>query len=758
LAISEKALGPEHPDVASSLNNLANLYRVQGKYGEAEPLYERSLAISEKAVGPEHPYVAQSLNNLANLYRVQGKYGEAEPLYKRALAIREKAVGPEHPYVAQSLQNLANLYRDRWKYAEAEPLYKRALAIREKALGPEHPAVAETLNNLAVLYWDQGKYAQAEPLFERSLSNLKGQFEQHFTYMGEKERLLFLNKVSDFFPTYLSFCLVYQEQDPSLVGRMYDTLLWQKGLIAGSITSLRAQIAATGDKQALVLFEQLTAKKTQLATRLTAEPKDREAWRKNVEQLQQETNDMEQELVRRSSILTESKKLAQVSWHDLQKALGKDEAAVEFVRFRWHDGKGLTDTAEYVALIVTSETTSAPTLVKLGEAKTLEAGPIEDYRRRAGLSEDLVAVAEPSFYQAFWKPLESAVNGKKRIYISPDGVLNQVALGIVPASDGHPLIEKYDLRLVSSTKDILREKPRPAADTAVLVGAPQFDLDEAKQRELIQSLSKKGAGAQPVFVASASGLRSGDLRRGRLTPLPGAKLELQQVSSLLTKHHWQVETDSGEDALEEAVKRVQGPRVLHVATHGFFLADEERSKGNLTARAEDPMLRSGLFFAGANRVVSHVPSSPDVDDGVLTAYEASGLNLQGTELVVLSACETGLGEIKNGERVFGLRRALQEAGAESVLMSLWAVRDRETRELMTLFYDKWLSGMDMYEALRAAQLEMRRRVKARYGHDSKRPNAAPPPVDPAPIKKPREGPSMPIRRRGDFTAALQHLL
>ena len=420
--------------------------------------------------------------------------------------------------------------------------------------------------------------------------------------------------------------------------------------------------------------------------------------------------------MRRSSALAENKKLTQITWHDVQKALGKDEAAVEFVRFRIYDGKRLTETADYVALILTSETPTAPTLVKLGDAKALEGAPIEDYRRRAGLSEDL-AVSQPSFYEAFWKPLESTLNGKQRIYISPDGVLNQVALGVVPAPDGRPLIEKYDLWLVSSTKDILRERRTSAADTAVLVGAPQFDLDEAKQRDLAQSLYKKETGAQPVLAASTSGLRSGDLQRGGLTPLPGAKLELQQVSSLLSEHHWQVEVYSGEDALEETVKRVQGPRVLHVATHGFFLSDEERVKGGHPTGAEDPMLRSGLFFAGADRAKSGVPSSPDLDDGVLTAYEASGLNLQGTELVVLSACQTGQGEVKNGEGVFGLRRALQEAGAESVLMSLWAVQDRETRELMTLFYDKWLSGMDKHAALRAAQLEMRRRVKTRYGHD-----------------------------------------
>ena len=170
LAISEKALGPEHPDVAQSLNNLAALYATQGQYAQAEPLYKRALAIREKALGPEHPDVAISLNNLAGLYDTQGQYAQAEPLYKRALAISEKALGPDHPDVATSLNNLARLYATQGQYAQAEPLHKRALAISEKALGPEHPDVAISLNNLALLYKTQGQYAQAEPLYKRALA------------------------------------------------------------------------------------------------------------------------------------------------------------------------------------------------------------------------------------------------------------------------------------------------------------------------------------------------------------------------------------------------------------------------------------------------------------------------------------------------------------------------------------------------------------------------------------------------------------
>ena len=170
LGIYEKALGKDHPNVATSLNNLALLLASQGKYVEAEPLYRRALAIKEKALGPDHPDVATSLNNLALLLASQGKYVEAEPLYRRALAIKEKALGPDHPGVATSLNNLAGLLYTQGKYAEAEPLYRRALVIREKVLGKDHPDVATSLNNLAGLLYSQGKYAEAEPLYRRALA------------------------------------------------------------------------------------------------------------------------------------------------------------------------------------------------------------------------------------------------------------------------------------------------------------------------------------------------------------------------------------------------------------------------------------------------------------------------------------------------------------------------------------------------------------------------------------------------------------
>jgi CHAT domain-containing protein len=253
----------------------------------------------------------------------------------------------------------------------------------------------------------------------------------------------------------------------------------------------------------------------------------------------------------------------------------------------------------------------------------------------------------------------------------------------------------------------------------VLVGNPDFSLDETRYRAVLKSAKPIEVAALRTTTTSRATLqRSAELRGGSLNPLPGTQAEVEAVAGVLNQQRWNVEVFTQQNALEESVKRVSNPRVLHVATHGFFEADPKRKQRG--PGLEDPLLRSGLYFAGADRARQGKAAAEDLDDGVLTAYEATQLNLPGTELVVLSACETGLGETSAGEGVFGLRRALQLAGADAVMMSLWAVPDQETQELMTLFYQKWLAGADKHQALRESELEMRERVKQRYGEDRPR--------------------------------------
>lgn len=729
LQIDIKALGAQTPGVATDLNNLALNLKRENKAADARALFERALSIEEKTLSPDATEIALCLGNMASLNIEEGKYAEAEPLAKRALAIDEKALGSENHSVAVDVNDLAVIDAKQGRYAEAEPLYQRVLAIQEKVLGPDHPDLAVTLTNLGLFYEYQDKYAQAEPLFLRAFDNLFKQFQYDFTYMTEKERLAFLDTVADDFPAYFSFVHRYHEKDPQLVGSMYNLLLWEKGFIAGSVADLRRQIEASGDAPALQLLAQLTEKRTQIAALLNVQPQDRDAWQKQIDELRGQADELEKALVARSGMFAERKKLDRSTWQQVRDALGPGEAAVEFARFRFYDNQW-TDKSYYAALVVTHETKDEPQYIFLGENSQIEGDAITRFQNQLhtrGVEEVEAALPGQDAYGLIWKPVEAALNGKTRVYVAPDGVLNQLPLGIIAAPDGKLEMEKYDLRVVSSTRDILRATTPHGADTALLLGNPVFALSEAEQRAAEQKLTLP----QHVTHVDAVPLPMGDVSRDQgsgtvLPPLPGTGAEVSAIAALMQQHQWKTSVYTGNVALKRVVEATGSSRIVHLATHGFFLPDQQVKASQLAAEQlgekqatglEDPMLRSGLYFAGANRTLAGKPSAPDVDNGVLTAMEAANLNLRGTELVVLSACNTGQGDVKNGEGVFGLRRALEEAGAQHVMMSLWSVPDEETLDLMQRFYSKWLAGTEVHAALEQAQLEMREKVKA--AHDGK---------------------------------------
>jgi len=749
LAIREKALGSDHPEVATDLNNLGDLYVVLGRYAEAEPLYKRAQAIRQKVLGPEHPYVAMSLNNVAMLYQDEGRNAEAEPLYKRAIAIQEKVLGPNHPDVALSMGNLATLYTELGRYAEAELLSKRALEIDEKALGPDHPQVAtDDLYNLAKLYYAEGHYDQTEQLLQRSLGLLRQRFEHNFAYMSEKDRLQFLSIMRNRFTFYFSLALVEHERDAAVAGRMYDLLLWQKGLVGSSVATLRAEVAASGDAQAIEIFEELTEKKRQSSRLMATRPA---GWQETRKQIDTEANDLEQQLARRVSSFAEHKSLERTTWQDVRKALQPGDAAVEFVRFPLQEAKKTDKHKTYYVALVVRPGNSQPALIQLGEAREFEGESYAAYRAEVGIEKTLattlvsgpasVGASSPwrALYDVVWKPLEGPLGDAKRIYVSVDGALNEIPLGVLQGADGRRVMEKYDFRVVSSTRELLRASHHATNNTAVLVGNPRFLMSGEELQVAVNQFRGVGNQAPEMLLASAALPASpagGALSRavtergacnppppdgGVLCPLPGTATEVQSIGELLREKDWQVSSYQGEQALEEVVKKAASPRVLHLATHGFFLPDEQAKTGasgsGQSSGVDDPMLRSGLFFAGADRTLNMEAPMEGMENGVLTAYEATSLNLQGTELVVLSACETARGHVQYGEGVFGLGRALQEAGAEAVLMSLWSVPDQETQELMTQFYTNWLNGMEKPEALRRAEMTERDVVRKRYGKD-----------------------------------------
>lgn len=726
----------------SEAHSAGSFSEAQSKYNAATNGFTLAATVYQKAKGDWSVGLAHCYDRLAAIAEDGGGHAVAEKLHKRALEILEKEYGPDSMQLTDSLEGLARVYKDEQQLAEAEPLYQRVLNVEQAHLKPDNPGLRDAEADLAGLYYFGGKPAQAAQYFQAYLGNLMDEFRANAATMSERERLIYLAAFHNAHPLFFSFVLKYHGQMPELAGQMYDALLEEKGLIAESAAAMRAAVAASGDPQALQMLDKLTSDRAQMAALLESTAGGTANHQAQINQLGDEANTLEQALMKRSAAMSHQKAQNAATWRQVQRALKPGESAVEVIRFQDETGIAVTGDLIYVALVVTPES-KEPELVVLGDAKDLEAGPMLAYRYDVGQTRGFKVEAAPvgpgqagavantnAAYAAFWRPLELALGGAKRVYVSPDGVLDTIPIGLMADGDGKMVMEKYQLRIVNSTKDLLLPARVAQLKSALLVGNPKFDLTATQQRIAIAELrgGSTGVGASlqhasiPAENAAQTASRGGELKGGNLNSLPGTQVEVDTVDKLLESAGWRTTEFTGDLALKETVTQAHGPRVVHIATHGFFLTDEELT-ANAAARAqqanpnEDPMLRAGLFFAGADRVREGAAPEQGVDDGVLTAFEASQLNLEGTELVVLSACETGLGKELNSDGVFGLRRGLQEAGADAVMMSMWSVPDKETQELMALFYAKWLGGMEKPEALRQAQLEERETVRQRYGKD-----------------------------------------
>ena len=758
LTINERTFGPNNLRVGSALANLAVLYDTEGKPALAEPLYKRGLAIDVKVFGPNNPAVATDLNNLAVVYDEQGEREQAEGVYKRALAIDEKALGPDHPDVAREINNLAWLYGEQHQYAAAQRLYAHALAIDEKTLGPEHPTVAWLMGNLAIAYFAGDRPREAQKEFARSLAAVHGILLHQFSYMSEAGRLRFLKTVSDEFPAYFTFVRAYHRQSPALSGRMYDVLLWEKGIVASGVAALERRIETGGNPENIALFEKLRAVRTKASNLMFTVSANLPRRQQELADLETQANGIERQLAQRSATFAEHEAANRATWQAVRNALRPGEAAVEYVRYPVLNSNSYTGKSAYAALVLRPGS-EAPTYIALGDAKSLEGKPVASYsrwvRRPTGAGSNSAGAASPAFYDAFWKPLLPALGQAKTIYVAPDGVLDQVALGVVPTPGGKLLMDRYDLRIVDSTRDVPRRSSPATTATAVLVGDPRFDMPARQWSAALQNVrtgaagttlagervaNRKAAAARPGALPAAEVKTELGLNQncdplpppgGITCPLPGTRGEVTAIAGALQREHWNVRAYLGRNAIEEAVISAKHPRLLLLATHGFFFSTPQTMQKEIFGESpgasgssgpQNPMLLSGLLFAGVDRSRMGFAPPAGAGSGVLTAYDASTLNLQGTQLVVLSACDTGLGKVEAGEGVFGLRRAFEEAGAQSVLMSMWAVPAVQTEQLMKNFIANWLGAagkppMSEHAALRLAQETLRKQVRKQYGRD-----------------------------------------
>jgi len=771
ISIFKTRLGIKSPSMARELNNLASLYQDTGRYIEAESLYKNAIAIRKETFGPDHYLVALTLNNLGNLYQDLGKYAQAESLYEDALQIRIKTLGPNHPDVASSYNNLATIALETGDFAKAESLFNKSLPILESALGKDHPTVARVLNNIGYFYYLQGDYCAAGPYYERALTihlntlgrshprtsaDLEG-FAKNRAALGEFEKSLAIYKdlqgSSRKFIDY-AFQATSEDQKMRYIEKypIIDNSFLSLALLSPSGETKRAALEMVLNGKAVVLdavsaereiaycsYDDEIIEKSKRHAQVSgeiaslvltgAERMEPEIYRNRLMALNATRDSLEADLSRNCEEfkIDPRRKRFRVGVRDVEDALPEGAELWEFVRYGPYDFKGPGSDKERTGplryLAFTLDGGGDITLTDLGDASQIDSLVMEArrqiYEAREVVNSPLVLESERQLakitgelYKRIFAPLKSMSKEGGAIFISPDGQLNLLPFEILPTPEGGYVIEKYRISYLSSGRDLLKfQYEEENSDMALVMADPDFDLsggELAQYREkALNRKEEKAFALNPTRGASTC-------LNPQFVPLPLSRVESGSITKTIEeKGGLRVEAYYGPETLEETLKGMhQAPRILHLATHGFFCKDLDTGENRAI---ENPLLRCGLALAGANRRRGSGEADGQ-EDGIITAFEVSGLNLVGTELVVLSACETGLGEVRNGEGVFGLRRAFQQAGAASILMSLWKVPDKETCELMDRFYENWLGeGMGKGEALRQSSLRILHDLRKKHG-------------------------------------------
>ncbi len=740
MAIHAKTLGKEHPHYAWGVHNLAENYRKQGKYRNSEPLFLESKAVREKTLGKENPDFAWSLNVLATLYTDMRLYEKAEALHLEAKAIQEKVLSKDHPNYATNIENLANMYAAKGDYTKAEVFYLESKSIREKAILYETPNYTAGLNHLANLYFDTHRPHQAASFYDSSSIIQQTLLSRALQHLSEREIEGYVHLFSGTQAQILSLA----QGVPAATSTAYNNTLFYKGFLLNAYNQVKR----------LALSDSTTTEKFNLLKsyerRLAAEYAKPISERKNVAELEEKANTLEKDLAR--SVAGYGQAMQQVKWQEVQQNLKPGEAAIEFVHYQFYSKK-LSDNTLYAAMLLRSGWSQAR-MIPLFEQRQIQpllaaantaaaAGQLyatrgvlrgrkthagqPKTRAARGKTESGEGIVIPSqkttsLYQLIWAPMDSLLHDVSTVYFAPSGLLHRLDLAAiaVPGTD-QILADKYALVQLGSTRQlVVHEQPTTNAQTAALFGGIKYDLE--KPAEMPDSVVQTKPSFDVAALRSALGSQGGDT----WNYLPGTEKEVKNAAKTLGTAGYSVHTLSGYEGSEAAFKMMgktghPAPRVLHIATHGFFFPDPKdtvQQRGAFSDRepvfktSDNPLLRSGLVLAGANPAWAGGKTPEGQEDGILTAYEISQMNLSGTELVVLSACETGLGDVEDNEGVYGLKRSFKIAGAKYLIMSLWQVPDQQTQELMSAFYKNWLEEK---MAIPKAFSEAQQRMRKRYG-------------------------------------------
>lgn len=755
-------VGETHPRTIAVRNNLAFLYMMEGQPARAAELFEEVHGAWVEVLGASHQDTLRGLNNLGRAYRALARYDLAAEHIGEALRLRREQLGERHPDSLRSQIDLGILAWEEGDLAAAEAELRAALEVAEEVLGSEHPYTFEALNALADVLQDGARLDAAFDLRREGFERRTRFFDRMLWVTSDNAREGYLRLHRSELDRYLQ--LLPELGDDQAAQALLEVSLQRKGLLL-KVTSEIRQIANLGlDPQMARLTEALTDAREELAALTLAGPgdDDPDGHLARIRALESRVGELQGELGRASLRYREA--IAAIGIDDLLTHLPEGGGLVDFMVYQRPGGE-----QALLAAILTrpaGETGPRLTLVHYDDMAPITS-LVQEFRaiiQDVDALDDDVKDVGMDLYDVLWAPLVAHLPGDATIYLVPDGVLNVLPFDAIVDPDGRYLIETTDLHLLSSARDLVPSAVPPATGGFLVFGGPDYDTEEAAGPEVLDAARRRSAAREALiaeggdeddtaaagvetFLNGTRGSRAArfDALRGvsladldsrsaaelaslraasrglrglSFSPLPGAELEGELIGRQLGEAGEGYQLFTGLAAEEQVLNDLdQAPRVLHMATHGFFLqADEElrrrllRSERSLEVvpppPGDNPLLRAGLAFAGVN---SNAPFLGELDtrnDGILTALEVLGLELSGTELAVLSACDTGVGEIHEGEGVYGLRRAFQEAGVRQVITSLWEVSDAGTQALMTAFYERLFAGMPPREAFREAQLEL----------------------------------------------------
>jgi len=683
---------------ATILNNLADVLRTKGDDAAALPMFERSLAIAESVLTEDSLFVATALQNLGIMARQRKDYKAGIGYYTRALAMRERILGPNHPTLAGVLVNLGNLYRAMGEDSQALENQFRALRLWEADVGTYARETLLVVGNIARTFAGMGDVEHALAYQRRADGILETQMELYLATGSERAKLAFVRSQAERTDRTISLHLrqAPENQDAATLAAL--VLLQRKGRVQDAMTdlfaSVRQRVTDAGDR---ALLDQLKETTTQLARLALGDASAREG-RESVaalEALEARKEKLEAALSEHSAEFRAQ--IQPVTLERVQAAIPADAALIELAVFRPFDpGAERNEEAygppHYAAYVITKH--SVPLGVDLGAVEDIDKLVVRMRNAVRDPSAADVKARARAVDERIMQPIHASLTGVTRLLISPDGGLNLVPFEALVDEHGRFLIERYTTTYLTSGRDLLRmDTPRATKASPIIIADPLFGEPSPQASRLMQV---RATSIQRSVTVGA------DMSTLYFAPLAGSAMEGRAIKELLPD----ARLLTGRRASKSAIESVSAPSILHIASHGFFLADD--SGAALPALVQNPLLRSGLALAGAN-----LPDGAR-GDGILTALEAAGLDLWGTHLVTLSACDTGVGEVHNGEGVYGLRRAFMLAGAETLVMSLWPVTDSIARDTMVAYYLRLRSGVGRGDALRQAKLSILRSPAQRH--------------------------------------------